>query len=376
MTAMTTSVAPIGLAGYTQRINRLQHELVDQRIDALIVGASSDLVYLTGYHAHVSERLNLLIVPATGTPALIVPNLEAPLIGHARDLADIHNWADHDDPAVLAAAALGDVSGRRIAVGNRLFASFLLRIQARVGPATWIEADPVLRTLRMRKDDAEIAIMAEVSRLTDETWEAFTAGPGLTGQTERQAAARLSGLLADRGVTKIWCICASGPHSASPHHATGDRVITRGDAVVFDWGGELLDYQSDVTRTLHVGPPGDEFRRAYDIVREANQATLDAVRPGVPLQDLDRTARRIIGDAGYGDAFIHRVGHGLGIDVHEEPYLVEGNTLPLVEGMVFSDEPGIYLVDRFGVRIEDTVVCTGDGGRRLNEATRDLVVVD
>jgi len=146
--------------------------------------------------------------------------------------------------------------------------------------------------------------------------------------------------------------------------------------VIFDWGGKLNGYNSDVTRTVHVGPPSEEFRKVYQIVREANQATLDAVKPGVPLQELDRTARKLITDAGYGEAFLHRVGHGLGLEVHEEPYLVEGNDLPLEVGMTFSDEPGIYLEGKFGVRIEDTVVCTEDGGVRLNHATRDLVFMD
>jgi Xaa-Pro aminopeptidase len=197
----------------------------------------------------------------------------------------------------------------------------------------------------------------------------------IAGLTEKQAAARLDELTQQRGLTTYGGICASGPNSASPHHQTGDRVIQPGDAVIFDWGGRLEGYHSDITRTVHIGNPSEEFTKVYEIVRRANQAALDAVRPGVECQAIDAAARDLITAEGYGDAFIHRLGHGLGLDIHEEPYLVKGNTLPLAEGMVFSDEPGIYLEGRFGVRIEDAVVCTAEGGERLNEATRDLIIM-
>jgi Xaa-Pro aminopeptidase len=167
----------------------------------------------------------------------------------------------------------------------------------------------------------------------------------------------------------------SGPNAASPHQTASDRVISAGDAVVCDWGGALEGYNSDVTRTAHVGQPSETFVRAYEAVRAANDAAFAAVRPGVACQDIDRAARGVLDAAGYGDAFIHRTGHGLGLSLHEEPYLVEGNTLPLQEGMVFSDEPGVYFRGEFGIRIEDTVICTADSGRRLNEAVRELRVM-
>jgi Xaa-Pro aminopeptidase len=187
---------------------------------------------------------------------------------------------------------------------------------------------------------------------------------------------RLNQLMTERGMAPMFGICASGPNSASPHYNTGERVIEAGDAVIFDWGGELNGYLSDMTRTVVIGEPSDEYRKVYDIVLRANQAAFAAVRPGVPCEDVDRAARDVITDAGYGEHFIHRVGHGLGLDVHEEPYMVSGNTLPLAPGMVFSDEPGIYLDGKFGIRIEDTVVCTKDGAERINSAPRDLVVMD
>lgn len=360
---------------YRDRLERIRLQMRHDRVDSLVLGPSADLRYLTGFDAHLSERLNLLVVPASGEPSLMVPSLEASLVGEARDLVELRTWVDHEDPVGLAAMAIGDVAGKRVAVGNQLWSAFLLRLQQRLPDGEWIEAAPLLRPLRMIKDETEIALMAEASRRTDEAWEAFIAGPPLSGLTERAALRRLTDLTAGRGLSKIWGLCASGPNAASPHHATGDRTIQSGDAVVFDWGGDLDGYQSDVTRTVHVGPPTDEFARVYDIVLRANAATLDAVRPGVALQDLDRTARRLIAAEGYGDAFLHRVGHGLGLELHEEPYLVEGNDLPLAAGMVFSDEPGIYLEGRFGVRTEDTVVCTEGGGRRLNHATRELTTL-
>lgn len=372
---MSTSTTGRSRNRHYERLDGLRAALRAEGVDLVILGPSADLFYLTGFDAHLSERLNLLIVPAFGQVSLVVPSLEAPLIGDARELAEVHTWSDHEDPYALAASLIGGVDGKLVAVGNQLWSAFLLRLREHLPHGEWREASPLIRPLRMVKDDAELAHLTEVSRLTDEAWEEFIAGPPLTGLTEREALERLTGLTTKRGISNIWGICASGPNAASPHHSTGTREIGMGDAVIFDWGGQFEGYQSDVTRTVFVGEPDQEFRDVYDIVLRANQATLDAVRAGLPVQELDRTARRLISDAGYGEAFIHRVGHGLGLEVHEEPYLVEGNELPLQAGMVFSDEPGVYLQGRFGVRIEDTVVCTSEGGARLNHATRDLVIM-
>lgn len=364
-----------GATAHARRIERARKAMAEQGIDWLLVGASADLFYLTGYDAHVSERLNLLVLPVDGEAGLVVPALEAPRVGQASHLAPLYVWEDHERPAEVVAGLLGDLANERVAVGNQLWSAFLLRIQAEVGGGQWIEAGPLLRELRMIKDEAELAALSEAARLTDEAWEEFIVAGPLSGQTERQALHRLTELTEQRGLRDLWGICASGPLSASPHHATSDRTIADGDTVIFDWGGTIDGYYSDVTRTVHVGEPDDEFHAVYDLVRAANQATLEAVRPGVACGELDRTARAMFEEAGHGEAFLHRVGHGLGLEVHEEPYLVGGNELPLAAGMVFSDEPGLYFEGRFGVRIEDTVVCTTEGGRRLNEATRDLVVM-
>lgn len=363
-------------AYYQQRLERAQQVLREAGIDWLLVGPSADLVYLTSFDAHLSERLNLLVLPAVGSPALVVPTLEAPLVGLAGELASLHTWDDHENPVEVVKSIVGSTEGKKIAVGNQLWSAFLLRIQAELPGGAWIESVPVLRSLRMQKDELEVERLSQAATRTDEAWEAFIVAGPISGLTETEALQRLRELTEQRGVRHVWGICASGPNSASPHHVTGDRVIQDGDAVIFDWGGQFEGYFSDVTRTVHIGQPSEEFVKVYDIVRETNQATLDAVKPGVPLESLDQAARSLITKAGYGKAFLHRVGHGLGMEVHEEPYLVEGNALPLEVGMVFSDEPGIYLEGKFGVRIEDSVICTSDGGKRLNEATRDLIVME
>ncbi len=362
------------LARHQDRLGRARDEMTRQGVDLLVVGPSSDLRYLIGYDAHLSERLSLLILPRDGDPAFVVPTLEAPLLADRADLVDVHAWEETQDPAALVASIAGDGPGKTVAVGDQLWSAFLLRLQERISGARWVEGGPLLRPLRMIKDGYEIEQMQEVARRTDDAWEEFVSRP-LAGQTEKQALARLLDLTHARGLGPAFGGCGSGPHSASPHHHTGDRVIERGDAVVFDWGGTLDGYHSDVTRTVHVGDPDEEFVRVYTIVLNANQAALEAVRPGVPCEDVDLAARSLIEAEGYGAAFIHRVGHGLGLDVHEEPYLVSGNALPLASGMVFSDEPGIYLEGRFGVRIEDAVQCTDDGGERLNGSTRELVIL-
>lgn len=358
---------------YTRRLDAAQSVLKDSGIDRLLLGPSADLTYLTGIHAHVSERLNLLVLPAEGEPAMVVPGLEAPLIHDGSGRVSLHTWSDADNPAQLAAGLIGEAA--TIAVGNKTWAAFLLRLQGLV-KASWQEGDAVLRDLRMCKDAEEIAALDEAGRLTDEAWMLFVNSGAISGMTEIQALKKLLAISEEVGLTTPNGIIGSGPNSASPHHGGNDRVISVGDAMVFDWGGTIDGYYSDVTRSAHVGMPGEEYRKVYDIVNDANQATFDVVKPGVELQELDRAARGLITEAGYGEYFVHRVGHGLGLEIHEEPYLVEGNAMPMQVGMVFSDEPGIYIPGRFGVRIEDAVVCEETGGRRMNLSTHELFILE
>lgn len=359
---------------HVDRLQRAQGEMARQGIDLLVVGASADLSYLIGYEGHLSERMSVLVLPRDGVPHYVVPGLEAPLLDGQRDLLEIVPWEETEDPAAKVAAAAGPAARGTVAVSDELWSVFTLRLQRVMPHAAWSEGGQLLRPLRMIKDDREIALMAEAARRTDDSWEEFLT-TSVVGLTEWDVRERLMGFIKARGLTPTFCNVGSGPNGASPHQTASDRVIGPGDALVCDWGGTLQGYHSDVTRTIHVGEPSAEFVRAYEAVLAANQAALDAVRPGVPCQDVDRAARRVLTEAGCGDAFIHRTGHGLGLSIHEEPYLVEGNTLPLADGMVFSDEPGVYFPGRFGIRIEDTVVCTAAGRRRLNEATRELRVM-
>lgn len=365
-------------AVFTERMNRAQHQMAREGIGWLMLGASPDLRYLTGYNAHASERLNLLILPVGGPPLLVAPQLEAPIARSSPtgSSINVHEWQDHESPYDLVASLIGDVSGTSIAVGDYLRSGFLLALQQQLHPDSWSSAEPIMKPLRTVKDEREIELLAEAARLTDEAWHEFIDGPAISGLSEMQAMERLMGLMTKRGLVTSFGLCASGPNSASPHHSAGTRVIEQGDVVIFDWGGSIEGYHSDVTRTVVVGEPTDEYRKVHQIVLDANEQTFAAVRPGLPCEELDRVARDLISRAGYGEQFLHRVGHGLGLDVHEDPYLVRGNSTPLEPGMVFSDEPGIYLEGNFGVRIEDTVVCTQDGGIKLNHATRDVTVMD
>ena len=376
----TTDAAP-AQGVYAGRITRAQAEMERQGIDWLIVSPGSDLVYLMGYPAHTSERLTALATPRRGgEPFVVLPRLEAPRLADRADLAeiiDIRAWDETANPIRLLAGGLGGGSTLTIAVSDQMWSGFLLKLIDALPGARFVNADSVLKALRQIKSAEEIAHLREAGRRTDAVWEEFIRTARLTGRTETEVGRELAGIMARHGLGEpAFLICASGPASASPHHLTGERRIAPGDAVIFDFGGNIEGYKSDITRTVHVGEPSDEFRRVYDVVERARRAAFAAVRPGASCASVDAAARGVIAEAGYGEYFIHRVGHGLGLDVHEEPYLVGGNETPLRPGMVFSDEPGIYLPGRFGVRIEDSVACTEGGGELLNNATRELVVME
>jgi len=360
-----------------RRLERAQGEMRRQGVDLLFVTPSSDLTYLLGYPAHSSERLTLLSVPRDGRPFVVAPRLGAVRVDPRRDVVDVHAWDETESPSELVAALAGDASGKTIAVSDQTFSVFLLRLQGALPGARWVPGGGVIGALRVVKDEAEIAALREAARRTDAAWSQFVESTRLAGLSELQAAEELARFLAGEGLPKPgFLIVGSGPGSASPHHMTGDRVIQQGDSVVFDFGSTWEHYYSDMTRTVHVGEPSEEYRTVYETVLRANEAAKAAVRSGVSCEDVDRAARDVIEAAGYGEYFIHRLGHGLGLDVHEEPYMVGGNTTPLQPGMVFSDEPGIYIPGKFGVRIEDILVCTEDGYESLNNAPRDLTVMD
>lgn len=359
-----------------RRIERAQTVMGERGVDFLFVAPSSDLVYFFDLAAHASERLLLLIIPQQGQPQMVIANFERPHAAGKEQMVQLHTWEEHERPLDLVRAIVGGVSSPTIAVSDQMRAGFLVGMLESIPDAAFINGMGIIRELRMVKDEDEIEKLKEAAARADAAWEEFVGTTRLAGKTERQAAAELAELRVKHGleVTSNG-ICASGPNSAAPHHRTGSRIIQPGDSVVFDFGGKYEYYTADVTRTVHIGEPGDEYRRAYDAVLRANEAAVSVYRPGVPCQDVDAAARSVIEAAGFGPYFSHRLGHGLGLDGHEEPYLVKGNMLPLEAGMVFSDEPGIYIPGRFGIRIEDSVVVRDGGGEKINHCRRDLVVM-
>lgn len=327
---------------------------------ALIAGPGSDLTYLTGYRIFTSERLTALVLTADGVSQLVVPALEAPRASAAAPDLELREWQETEDPYALAASAAAGTGD--IAIGDQLWAMFVLRLQAALPGRGFRPASEVTRTLRMRKDPAELAALREVGASADRAY-AHIRELEFAGRREDEVAADIATLLRREGHDEVtFTIVASGPNGASPHHHTGERVIGAGDAVVLDFGGTRAWYCSDITRTVVVGEPDSELVRVHDLVRRAQEAGYAAAREGARARDVDRAARVVIDEGGYGERFIHRLGHGIGLDGHEHPYLVSGNDEMLERGMAFSIEPGIYLPGRFGVRIED-IAAIGDDGR-------------
>lgn len=342
-------------------------------LDWLVVSASADLTYLTGIHAQPGDRLTALLLPAAGAGTLLAPALEAGALDAAALPAHLLAWPDGSDPLALALDRMGDA--RAVGVSESLWARDLLPLLERLPRARIVTATPVTRSLRIIKDEAEIALLRRAAHAADRAFERIAAA-GLEGRTEIEVAAMLNQMLADEGHdAPAFCIVASGPHGASPHHQPGHRRIAQGDMVVLDFGGTIQGYYSDITRTLAVGEPGLEARAAYEAVRAAQEAGVGAVRPGAVTAAVDAVTRGVIDAAGFGALFVHRTGHGLGLEVHEPPYLVSGDETALRPGMVFSVEPGVYLAGRFGVRVEDIVAVTPNGVERLNQADRALRVV-
>jgi Xaa-Pro aminopeptidase len=357
------------------RLARAAEAAGERGLGALIVAPSADLHYLTEYEPPPLERLTCLIVRPQADPVLVVPELERPLAeaSTAGGLAEIVSWGDTDDPYGVVA---GMLDGERVGCSDRLWAGHLLRLQRAVPDTGFEPASDVLAPLRAIKDPQELELLGRAARYADETFHRVLQGR-LETMTERDVAARLSELLLDAGhETVAFTIVGSGPNGASPHHEPSDREIRAGDAVVMDFGGRTGGYCSDVSRTVAVVKrPTHDFDHIYEVVRDAQEAAFQAVEPGIPAQEVDRAARETIRGAGLGDLFVHRTGHGIGLEEHEAPYIVEGNDQPLLPGMCFSIEPGVYLPGQFGVRIEDIVTVTEEGAARLNRATRELEIV-
>jgi Xaa-Pro aminopeptidase len=389
---MSLKASHIGVAPdtFAARLDRARAGLEARGADGLLIGVGADLVYLTGYAAMPLERLTMLMLPRRGAAVLVAPRLEAMAAATSpagtAGLVEVAAWDETDDAHQLVAdrlaAALGDgASGGRVLVSHTLWAMHVLGLQRTMPDRAFGLATEVLRDLRMRKDAGEVELLRRAGAAADRVITAISTGP-LIGRTEADVSHEIADRLAQEGHDfGEFGIVASGPNSASPHHDPGERVIRVGEPIVFDLGGPLGGYRSDTTRTVWVAgpdgasPPDDEFLRIYDLVKRANEAATATVRPGARCADLDATARAVISDGGYGSAFLHRLGHGIGLETHEEPYLVGGSPDELAPGVAFSIEPGIYLAGRYGVRIEDIVVCGDDGADVLNRTSHELQVV-
>ncbi|MFL6098252.1 MAG: M24 family metallopeptidase [Blastococcus sp.] len=371
---------PAGLVTI-DRVHAARDIAAETGVDLLVLTPGSDLRYLSGYNAHAMERLTALVVPRLGEPFLVVPRLEAPMVdaSPAGGLGlELLAWDETDDPFALLArtttARLGSTP-TRVAVGARSWAEHALGVQ-RALPGSSLEiASPVVDRLRMVKSAAEVEELALAGAAIDRV-HARMADWLRVGRTEAEVGADIAAAIIEEGHTGVdFTIVGSGPNGASPHHELSGRTVQAGDLVVVDIGGETATgYRSDCTRTYVVGgSASSDVAEWYAVLQAAQEASTAAVRPGVTAEDVDAAARRVIDDAGWGEHFIHRTGHGIGLDTHEAPYIVAGNELPLEPGMAFSVEPGIYLAGRCGARIEDIVVCTDDGVRNLNGGRRELV---
>jgi Xaa-Pro aminopeptidase len=376
--------APAPPLDQLDRLGRARGAAAAAGLDALLLTPGADLRYLTGYDALPLERLTCLVLPSDGPAALVVPELELPRAGAstAAELAiDIVGWRETEDPYALVAALLRDGapgSGpHAVGIADRMWAAQAMRLAQALPSARQRLASEVLRSLRMTKSAAEVAALVEAAAAIDRVHERIR-GWRIAGRTEAAVARDVAEAILEEGHVAVnFVIVGSGPNGASPHHDVSARVIERGDVVVVDIGGTTAQgYCSDSTRTYALGDVPAGFADLYAVLREAQLVACATVSPGMPAAAIDAAARDLIAAAGYGELFVHRTGHGIGLEGHEEPWIVAGNDEPLAPGMTFSIEPGIYLPGRYGARIEDIVVCTEAGGERLNLLDRDLVSLE
>ncbi|MFF1685369.1 MULTISPECIES: M24 family metallopeptidase [unclassified Streptomyces] len=373
---MTATPAPFTADDYKARMERAARSAADAGLAGVLVAPGPDMVWLTGYAPTAdTERLTMLVLAPGQDPVLVVPTLEAPDAAKAvgADALTLRDWTDGKDPYAVTAPLL-DGSGR-FGISDNAWAMHLIGLQKTLPDTSYASLTEALPMLRAVKDAAELERLTAAGEAADATYEEIKKVP-FAGRRESDVAGDLADLLRQFGHSQVdFTVVGSGPNGANPHHEAGERVIENGDMVVLDFGGLKHGYGSDTSRTVHVGEPTAEEQRVHDVVREAQAAGCAAVKPGAACQDVDRAARAVITEFGYGQFFIHRTGHGIGVTTHEPPYMIEGEEQPLVPGMCFSVEPGIYLPGRFGVRIEDIVTVTEDGGRRLNSTPRDMAIV-
>lgn len=379
---MTEPLSAASVSSRRRRIDGVRRRMAERGFDVLLLSLGADLPWLTGYLAMPLERLTVLVLREDGESVLVVPELEAPRVARAPDLFELRPWKEGDDPVEIACGIAGSVG--RAGISDRAWATSLLSFQKKLTGAEWEPASTVTSELRAIKDEFEIASLRAASAAADRVAAELQAGKiAMAGRTEAEVSDEISARLIAEGHEQVnFAIVGSGPNGASPHHHASDRMIERGDVVVCDFGGTLslegeVGYCSDITRTVAVGEPADsDVANCYAVLKEAQRAGVEAIKPGVTASSIDAATRRVIEAAGLGDRFIHRTGHGIGIEEHEDPYIISGNDIVLEPGHSFSVEPGIYLPGRFGMRLEDIVVVTEDGSESLNTVDHSMVVLD
>ncbi|NHN49404.1 aminopeptidase P family protein [Halostella sp. JP-L12] len=359
-----------------RRTRRCQAEMEANDVVGVVLAAGSNMLYLSGFSDEPSERHLLLLLPRDGDPVFVAPTMYREQIEGESWVSDVRTWDDSTGPRPILESVLRDLpfDDGTVLLDDAMWATFVLDLRSLLPDATFGLASDVLDPLRMEKDDRELSAMREAGALTDEVSEAIrTMGADAVGMTERELADEIDRRLREAGASgpAFETIVGSGPNGAHPHHRRSDRVIEPGDPVVLDFGGSVDGYPADQTRTVVFdGSPPAEFEDVHETVHDALEAGVDAVEPGVTAESIDAAARSVIEEGGYGERFTHRTGHGVGLDVHEAPFITDGNETELRPGMVFSVEPGVYLPGEFGVRIEDLIVVTDDGCDRLNHSPR------
>ena len=365
---------------FADRLDRARALMRERNVDVLLLSVGADLPYFCGYGAMPLERLTMLVVPSDGAATLVVPRLEAPRVTERPEVFGIWPWDETEDPVAIV-AELAAAAGTA-AVGDQMWSRFLVELMGAMPSVSWRRASEVTAPIRSVKDIGEIERLRAAAAAVDRIAARLQQGEiELVGRTEAEVSAELGRQILAEGHDRVnFAIVAAGPNAASPHHEPGSRLIGAGEVVLCDFGGTMIGddgvgYCSDITRCVYTGEPPAEFSEIYGVLFEAQAAAVAAAAVGTAAQEVDRAARSIIAAAGYGEFFVHRTGHGIGTEAHEDPYIVEGNREPLVAGNAFSVEPGIYVPGRWGARLEDIVAASPAGPDSLNRADHRLAVV-
>lgn len=371
---MTKTIATT--SDYVARIEKVRAAMVSQQVDAALLSVGHDLPYLSGYFAMPLERLTMLVIPQSGEVTMVVPRLEVARVTPQPGVFSITAWGETENPVAIVAKLLG--TAKSIAVGDQMWARFLVELLPLVPGATFVRAVNVVGALRMSKDASEIAALTVAGAAADRVATQLHSGQiPLIGRTEAQVSADISARLIAEGHDIVnFAIVAAGENAASPHHHAGSRVIKKNEIVLCDFGGTMNGYCSDITRCVYTGKPAADVAAAYEVLFASHAAGMAAGVVGAACQDVDSASRRVIEAAGFGEYFVHRTGHGIGMEAHEEPYMVSGNTLPIAAGHAFSVEPGIYIAGKWGMRLEDIVVATNAGPISMNSVNHALVTVE